>query len=306
MGAGITYLLMPVIFDAFLSGGMTAAKAWRVTLVIPACVLVVVGICCLLFSDDCPQGRWKNRGQIIEEEKIGDVHQAADMDKEKKEVTIEPVNKQTKGASGVSKKRAFALALMDYNVWILIVMYACTFGVEIAVDNVLADFFYTHFSLTQKTAGLIGSLFGLMNLFSRATGGFLSDAANARAGLRGRILAQFAIIFLGGLFLFIFKFAVVTLSGAIVVLIIFSYFVQAGCGTSFGIVPFVNPEISGAISGLVGAGGNVGGLVFTIIFKKYSEETPTAFMVIGCVVMFVAFSSFFLLVQGQRLIPFKK
>ncbi|CAG8482927.1 2964_t:CDS:2 [Paraglomus brasilianum] len=307
MGAGITYLLMPVIMQWFVDGGRSTHDAWRLTLVVPACLLIVVGIACLLFTDDCPEGKWKNRGKLVEEEKIVEVHDAGDVDKEKKATTIEPANKQsTATAPPTSKLRAFYIALSNPNVWVLMVMYSCTFGVELAVDNVLADFLFNHFHLTQKTAGLIGSLFGLMNLFSRATGGFLSDFASSRLGIRGRLLVQLLIMFFGGLFLFLFKFAVTTLTGAIIVLVIFSYFVQAGCGSSFGIVPFVNPAVSGAISGLVGAGGNIGGLIFTIIFKKYSEDTPTAFMVIGCVVMTVAFTAFTLKVDGMRLASFRK
>jgi len=307
MGAGITYLLMPVIMQWFVDGGKSLHDAWRLTLVVPACLLIVVGIACLLFTDDCPQGKWKNRGNLVEEEKIVEVHDAGDVDKEKKANTIESANTQNSTAAPpISKLGAFYIALSNPNVWVLMLMYSCTFGVELAVDNVLADFLFGHFNLTQKKAGLIGATFGLMNLFSRATGGFLSDFTGSRLGMRGRLLAQFVIVFCGGLFLFLFKFAVSSLTTAIVVLVIFSYFVQAGCGTSFGIVPFVNPAVSGAISGLVGAGGNVGGLIFTIIFKKYSEDTPTAFMVIGCVVMAVAFTTLALKVDGMRLVSLRK
>jgi len=306
MGAGIAYLIMPLIMSGFVDQGLSAHEAWRLTLIIPACMAILVGISILLLTDDCPQGNWKNRGKLVEEEKIVEVHDAGDVDKEKKSNTIEPANESiTTTSQPIPKLKAFLIAISNPNVWVLMIMYACTFGVEIAVDNVLADFLFNHFHLTQKTAGMIGSLFGLMNLFSRATGGFLSDFANSRIGIRGRLFVQLMIIFLGGLFLFVFRFAVSTLSGAIVVLIIFSYFVQAGCGTSFGIVPFVNPSVSGAISGLVGAGGNLGGLVFTIVFRNYSNDTPTAFMVIGCVVMLVSFSVFALKIEGKRLIAFK-
>ncbi|CAG8657047.1 2949_t:CDS:1, partial [Paraglomus occultum] len=227
MGAGISYLIMPVIMSGITDRGVSPHDAWRLTLVVPAGMAIVVGIAILLFTDDCPQGKWKNRGKLVEEEKIVDVHNAGDVNKEKKSVAIEPANESTTTASQpISKTKAFLTAASDFNVWVLIVMYACTFGVEIAVDNVLADFLFNHFHLTQKTAGLIGSLFGMMNLFSRATGGFLSDFASSRAGIRGRLFVQLFIIFLGGLFLFLFRFAVSTLSGAIVVLVIFSYFIQ--------------------------------------------------------------------------------
>uniref|UniRef100_U9TQ09 Uncharacterized protein n=1 Tax=Rhizophagus irregularis (strain DAOM 181602 / DAOM 197198 / MUCL 43194) TaxID=747089 RepID=U9TQ09_RHIID len=47
------------------------------------------------------------------------------------------------------------------------------------------DIFYNrkNFNLSKKDAGLIASLFGLMNLFSHASGGFLSDIGNEKMGI---------------------------------------------------------------------------------------------------------------------------
>jgi len=185
-------------------------------------------------------------------------------------------------------------------------MYACSFGVELAVDNVIGYFFHDHFNLSQTKSGMFAALFGLMNLFSRATGGFLSDYGYKRMGIQGRLLVHFIIIFLSGAFLVAFRFAVNTLTNAIIILIFFSYFTQACCGSVFGIVPFVDPKIVGAISGLVGAGGNVGGLIFSGIFKVYAGNTPFAFMVLGLVVMGVSFLTFFMRVEGRMLVEKKK
>jgi NNP family nitrate/nitrite transporter-like MFS transporter len=51
-----------------------------------------------------------------------------------------------------------------------------------------------------------------------------------------------------------------SLAGAIVVMVIFSLFVQSAEGSTYGIVSYVDPPSTGSISGIVGAGGNVGAI----------------------------------------------
>jgi NNP family nitrate/nitrite transporter-like MFS transporter len=295
MGGGLTYILMPLVYEAFLHGGLTLHMAWRVSMIIPACLCLIVGVCCFLFVDDCPQGKWKDHVFQVEEDN-GDADEKTIDGREIHTVTVKDTNskdtdiKDTKDrdvnitsgdkvtTSGLEigkkreiiEKKSFSegalIALANYNVWILIIMYACSFGVELAVDNVLGIFFAKQFGLPLKEASLISSLFGLMNLFSRASGGFLSDYGNYKAGMRGRLLIQFLVLFFEGTFLIVFRYSLGSLSSSIVVLIIFSYFVQACCGTSFGIVPFVDPAIVGSLTGLIGAGGNLGGLFFNFVF----------------------------------------
>jgi NNP family nitrate/nitrite transporter-like MFS transporter len=42
------------------------------------------------------------------------------------------------------------------------------------------DYLYDEFQMNLVTAGALGALFGFMNIFSRASGGLLSDLAASR------------------------------------------------------------------------------------------------------------------------------
>ncbi|CAI2173241.1 2549_t:CDS:2 [Funneliformis geosporum] len=316
MGAGVTYVIMPIVLEGILSRGVSEHNAWRIAMVVPAGLCLVVGLGCLLFSDDCPQGDWSRRGLSIEQTSKYDADEVYNANSEKNNATkveksdAASIDSETNVPARTAVKNptigTFLLALKNPNVIILMFMYACSFGIELAVDNVIGYFFYEHFALSLKNAGLIGSLFGLMNLFSRATGGFLSDYFYQKAGIRGRLLVHFIMIFLNGIFLIIFHFSLTGLNQSIVILIIFSYFTQACCGSVFGIVPFVDPTIVGAISGLVGAGGNVGGLIFTGVFKAYSHDTPAAFLVLGGVTIGVSLMTFLMKIDGRRLLEIRR
>lgn len=56
----------------------------------------------------------------------------------------------------------------------MFVQYAACFGVELTVNNVAATYFSEQFDLSTTNAGMVASLFGLMNLFARSLGGFWS------------------------------------------------------------------------------------------------------------------------------------
>jgi NNP family nitrate/nitrite transporter-like MFS transporter len=102
------------------------------------------------------------------------------------------------------------------------------------MDNAAALYFKDQFGLNTEAAGAVASIFGWMLLFSRAMGGYISDKANGRWGMRGRLWVQ-AIALLGeGIMIFIFAHTK-TLGGSIVVMVVFSLFCQGATGTTYGV-----------------------------------------------------------------------
>ena len=152
--------------------------------------------------------------------------------------------------------------------------------------------------LDQNTASLIASLFGLTNLFSRALGGLFSDLLLKYLGLSGRLLAHFICLTGEGIMLIIFS-RMTTIPNAIGTMIVFSIFVQMSEGTTFAIVPYVNPRRVGVIAGFIGAGGNAGAMIWNSIWSQLVEVDPSRwFWILGICVL--AGNVLTLLIQVQK------
>lgn len=153
--------------------------------------------------------------------------------------------------------------------------YVVTFGAELAVISMLPMFFQKTFALSPVMAGLFGSMFALMNFFSRALGGYVSDRTPTRK------LAH--MIYLAGVTAGFVLMSMITpewpLAMAVLVTIICAMFVTGGCGTTFALVPFVKRRITGNVAGYAGAYGNVGAVVYTSMYVTLSDSE--FFLMIG-------------------------
>ena len=89
-----------------------------------------------------------------------------------------------------------------------------------------------------------------MNIFARGLGGYCSDKANEKIGMKGRIWVQLILLLLEGICILIFA-VMDSLWAAILMLTLFSVFVQGAEGSTYGIVPYVNPVAPGAVAGIV-------------------------------------------------------
>ena len=147
--------------------------------------------------------------------------------------------------------------------------YITTFGSELAVVSMLPAFFETTFTLDHVTAAMIASVYPVMNLFSRPSGGLISDKLGSRKW-------TMTVVALGVGISYLLAFRIDSswsIPAAIAVTMVSAYFAQAGCGATYGMVPLIKKEITGQISGNVGAYGNFGGVVFLTIFSLTDAST---------------------------------
>jgi len=168
--------------------------------------------------------------------------------------------------------------------------------VELTMNNAAALYFKDEFGQSTESAAAIASIFGWMNLFARGAGGYMSDKANAKMGMRGRILVQTVLLVGEGIMVLIFA-QTGSLGVAIFIMVIFSLFVQAAEGSTFGIVPYVDPPSTGSISGIVGAGGNCGAVGFGMGFRQLDYEA--AFMIMGFTILASGILGMFIKVKGH-------
>jgi len=253
LGGGVTQLLMPVIF-AGIKSHEEPFTAWRYAFFVPGCMHIVVGFIVLFFTQDLPDGTYselRSRGEM------------------------------NKAEWGV-----FFTGVKNYRLWVLTLTYGYCFGVELTMNNIVVQYFFDQFDLDLTIAGLLGSLFGMMNIFARTLGGIGSDFAARRWGMRGRLWSLWIMQSVEGGLCIVMGLLHNTLAGTIIVMILFSIFVQAAEGATYGVVPFVSKRALGVVSGFVGAGGNAGSSITqAIFFRSSSLETYEGISLMGVMIL---------------------
>lgn len=259
LGGGVTQMVMPLVLAAILSLGVEKSLGWRLAMIVPGLVLLAASFCYWRFTVDSPEGDF------------ADLRRAGRMP---------PAGSAGKGGS-------FLTVLGDRRVWALFLAYGACFGVELTLHNIAAIYFFDTFRLDLGTAGIIAGLFGSMSLFARTLGGWVSDRWAAQAGLPARVRLLFLVLLAEGLSLILFsQMGVLVL--AVASMLMFSLFVQMGCGATFGIVPFINRKALGSVSGIVGAGGNMGAVAAGFLFKADGISYQQGLFYLGIAVALAA------------------
>jgi NNP family nitrate/nitrite transporter-like MFS transporter len=247
LGGGVTQIVMPMLFAAFMSYGAGSWWSWRLAMVVPGAVMLLTGIAYWFLTQDTPSGSW----------------QATE--------------------SGTGAGAAFREACRDRKVWALAVLYAACFGMELTIDNIAALYFVDTFQLSMGAAGIVAGTFGMMNIFARALGGIVSDWCHRRWGLNGRTSLLGITIGLEGLALVCFAMAG-WLPAAIGFMLLSGLFIKMSNGATYAVVPFVNRRALGAVAGIVGAGGNVGAVLAGFLFKTSSLTWSQAILILGTLI----------------------
>ena len=193
---------------------------------------------------------------------------------------------------------------------ILELTYIVNFGSELAVVSMLPAFFEGTFALTKAQAGMIAASYAFMNLAARPGGGLISDSLGSRKTTMAVLSGCMGIGYLmlgmvnGGWWL----------PAAILLTMACSFFVQAGEGSTFAIVPLIKRRITGQVAGNVGAYGNVGAVAYLTIFSLLPEwlgggkdpspaiiaqSNTVFFQIMGIAALIVAFLCWFFLKEPK-------
>jgi NNP family nitrate/nitrite transporter-like MFS transporter len=248
-GAGAAQVFVPLLLAGMLALGAGESSGWRLALVVPALAMPVMALFYWRFTQDCPQGNFtelRARGIAIDGGKKGGW-------------------------------ASFRTACANYRVWMLFITYAACFGVEVFIHNIAAVYYVDHFQLSLKAAGLAAGSFGLLALFARALGGWVSDKAAARRGLEIRSTLLFVLIAGEGLGLIWFSHAD-SVALAVAAMLSFGLFTHMACGATYALVPFIDRKALGGVAGIIGAGGNVGAVAAGFLMKGFGSVQQTLAM----------------------------
>lgn len=242
-GGGAAQGAMPLLLAAVLFLGVDHALGWRIALIVPGVLMLVMAVLYWRFTQDCPEGNFSDlraRGVAVS------------------------------GGKGGGGWASFRAASANYRVWMLFVTYGACFGVEIFIHNVAATFYVDRFGLSLSAAGMAAASFGLLALFARALGGYVSDKVAKRSGLDARAVVLFVFILGEGLGLLAFAHAS-GVATALAAMLMFGLFTHMACGATYALVPFIDRKALGGVAGIIGAGGNVGAVAAGFLMKGLGD-----------------------------------
>ncbi|EST08075.1 Major facilitator superfamily [Kalmanozyma brasiliensis GHG001] len=336
MGGGVTVAAMIGLFERYVHAGLTPRMAWRVcfpTLPVPALLLVAGMI--LLFGKDHPAGKWSQRHQfqgtavaIAQGEKIElDASERAEYeraagDREKgpakganfREVTPAEAAKHVEAVDTAQSEpmtfKRLMVILVDPRVWMCFMCYLLTFGLETAMDAALPGLLVTLFqsgTFSAIDAAYAASMYGLLNLYARPLGGVVSDILYSKYGLRGRVIWLLATAFSQGIAMIglgIYCNRNPTLSGVLWFIFLIGTTGFLANGANYGIPAIICPSAIGTVSGIVGAAGNLGGLLYLGIFlavpgNRARRTLGTKFWIAGVVNAGAVLPFFAVLLPGK-------
>ncbi|NHZ43668.1 MULTISPECIES: MFS transporter [Massilia] len=255
-GGGAAQALMPLLVGALLMLGVSDALGWRVALLVPGVLMIVMAGLYWKFTQDCPQGNY-------------DAMRAAGI----------PIEGGKKGGW-----ESFKAASANHRVWLLFVTYGACFGIEIFIHNIAAVYYVDHFKLSLKEAGMAAGSFGLLALFARALGGWVSDKMAIRGTINSRVTLLFVLMIGEGAGLLWFAKAD-GVAFAVIAMLVFGLFTHMACGATYALVPFIDSRALGGVAGIIGAGGNVGAVAAGFLMKGTGDIAQTLTILSGLVLL---------------------
>lgn len=326
-GGGITYFVMPAVFDSLVaSQHLRPHVAWRVAFIVPFIIITAVAIGMLLVCDDCPTGKWSERHASVqtnasaagivtpsETPSISEKNPAAaggatasssdEAAIAKHEAKMESYSRDAGDLSDaellaaakheVVQKPTFAEAVrvtFAPQTIVVAACYVCSFGAELAINSILGAYYLKNFpALGQTGTGRWAAMFGLLNIVFRPLGGIAADAMYKATGkvYTKKVWMHFLGVMTGAFQLAIGLVDSRSHSTMFGLMAGMAFFLEAGNGANFALVPHIFPSANGVVSGMTGAAGNFGGIIFAIVFRYIHGDYAKGFWIIGVVTIAV-------------------
>ena len=347
-GGGITYFLMPAIYDSLVKDSLTPHVAWRVAFVVPGICITAVALGLLLLCQDTPTGKWSDRHLAAQQnlqahgvqativdapgaltdrnasikDSEGTVTPPSDQEKTMHDRTTLGTNGEKTGTYDEKAPRKASLTfdreaqmdeqtlidtakgevvrkptwketskvILSLQTLVTCACYFCSFGAELSINSILGAYYLKNFkALGQTETGNWAAMFGLLNVVCRPTGGLFSDYLYRRFK---SVWAKKVLLHTLALIAAAFLIAIGTTnpkseSTMFGLIAGFAFFLEAGNGANFSLVPHVHPFANGVVSGCTGAAGNFGGIIFAIIFRYCGKDYAKPFWIIGVITIAV-------------------
>ena len=250
-GGGVTQSVMPIILAAIAAWGLSKGLAWRYAQIVPAVLMLITAVFYWRLTQDTPEGNFSDLRRLGLSTDVG-----------------------KKGGWDVMK-----IASKNYRVWLLAACYGASFGVELFVHSIAVTYYFNRYAMSVENAGLAVGAFGLLALFARAVGGLISDRVAKLGGLDARTWLLFGLMLGEGVFLIAFSQAG-TVVMAVSMMIAFGLFTHMACGSIYALVPFLDRKVLGGVCGIIGAGGNLGGVAAGLLLR-FTGLPQLCFLVLG-------------------------
>ncbi|PSQ00957.1 MFS transporter [Halobacteriales archaeon QS_5_70_17] len=164
-----------------------------------------------------------------------------------------------------------------YGTVVLALAYLMTFGLELSMNGWLATYYREAFATDDLVvASTFAATFSIAAGLLRPIGGYVSDrlARNERSVLpvfQGRYREQWTFLSLSFVVVAMVVMTLAGLSGVLLAAVAAGFLVGMGCafaeGAIFAQVPAMFPDSSGAVAGVVGGIGTVGGIVYPLVYS---------------------------------------
>ena len=163
-----------------------------------------------------------------------------------------------------------------YGTVVLAFAYVMTFGLELSMNGWLATYYREGFNTDDLVlASTFAATFSIAAGLLRPFGGYISDVVarnetNILPVFEGCYREQWTFLSLCMVFVAMLGMTVAGLSGQVLLAVGVGFLVGMGCafaeGAIFAQVPAMFPNSSGAVAGVVGGVGTVGGIVYPLVY----------------------------------------